>query len=137
MRESFIISQDKNNGYPSFPDSVDIDSDFYQSNLIFMTNDINYPIFKNKNYCESSAIINAEFHADGINYPQMKDVKFSLISGAFANCTDLRKIVIPESVKFIGKNAFRNTKLTSVKISSDCVYSPTSFPDNCRIVNFS
>ena len=35
--------------------------------------------------------------------------------------------------KFIGENAFKNTALSSVKISSDCVYSQESFPDGCKI----
>lgn len=53
--------------------------------------------------------------------------------GAFANDTSLSKVIIPKSVKFIGENAFRNTALSSVKISSDCVYSQKSFPDGCKI----
>ena len=32
MRENFILSSDKNNGYPSFTDSVDLDNtDFYKN----------------------------------------------------------------------------------------------------------
>ena len=53
--------------------------------------------------------------------------------GAFANATQLRKISIPRSVKKIGEYAFRNTQLSSVVISQDCEYYPTSFPDNCII----
>lgn len=56
-------------------------------------------------------------------------------AGAFANATSLRYIRIPESVKKIGKTAFRNTALTSVTIARDCEYYPTSFPDGC-VVNF-
>jgi len=133
MRESFILTS-KNNGYPSFSNSTDINSDFCQNQSMFITNGKNYPIFKNKNYCESSEIINMEFHANGINYPQLKNVGFSLISGAFADCTNLRKIIIPKSVKFIGENSFRNTKLSSVKISSECIYSKGSFPNSCKII---
>lgn len=55
--------------------------------------------------------------------------------GAFANATQLKRISIPKSVKYIGTEAFRNTQLTSVTISSDCTYFPTSFPDGC-VVNF-
>lgn len=53
--------------------------------------------------------------------------------GAFANATQLRKISIPRSVKKIGEYAFRNTQLSSVVISQDCEYYPTSFPDNCTV----
>ena len=99
---------------------------------MFLTSD-GYPVFKNKNYPESDSVVNTAFYADGKNYLQMKNVRFSLISGAFANSINLKKIVIPESVKFIGENAFRNTSLSSVKISSDCIYSSESFPDGCKI----
>ena len=133
MRDSFILSADKNNGYPSFSDAPDFESvNYYQNQSMFLTTD-GYPIFKGKPYLESSPIINTDFYADGKNYLQMKNIRFSLISGAFANSINLKKIVIPQSVKFIGENAFRNTSLSSVKISSDCVYSQESFPDDCKI----
>ena len=132
MRESFIVSSDKNNGYPSFPDSYDFERIDYSNQLMFLTSD-GYPVFKNKNYPESDSVVNTAFYADGKNYLQMKNVRFSLISGAFANSINLKKIVIPQSVKFIGENAFKNTSLSSVKISSDCIYSSESFPDGCKI----
>ena len=133
MRDSFILSADKNNGYPSFSDAPDFESvNYYQNQSMFLTTD-GYPIFKGKPYLESSPIINTDFYADGKNYLQMKNVRFSLISGAFANSINLKKIVIPQSVKFIGENAFRNTALSLVKIASDCVYSQESFPDDCKI----
>lgn len=56
-------------------------------------------------------------------------------AGAFANANHLKKVTIPESVEYIGEFAFRNTLLSDVKISMDCVYFPTSFPDGCD-VNF-
>lgn len=55
--------------------------------------------------------------------------------GAFANATQLTRISIPKSVKRIGREAFRNTQLTSVTIASDCTYYSTSFPDGC-VINF-
>ena len=54
-------------------------------------------------------------------------------AGAFANANHLKKVTIPESVSYIGEFAFRNTILSDVKISMDCVYFPTSFPDGCDI----
>lgn len=55
--------------------------------------------------------------------------------GAFANATNLAVIRIPQSVKSIGAETFRNTNLTSVTIASDCTYYDTSFPEGC-VVNF-
>lgn len=55
--------------------------------------------------------------------------------GAFANASELKTVRIPETVKTIGRYAFRNTQLTSVTIASDCEYYDTSFPDGC-IINF-
>lgn len=55
--------------------------------------------------------------------------------GAFANARELKQVSIPKSVKYIGREAFANTKLTSVTIASDCIYYDTSFPKGC-VVNF-
>jgi hypothetical protein len=55
--------------------------------------------------------------------------------GAFANASNLTQVSIPQSVKYIGREAFRNTKLKNVRIASDCTYFDTSFPDGC-IINF-
>lgn len=133
MRENFILSANKNNGYPSFTDSVDLDNtDFYKNKNQFIANGINYPNFKTSSL-DSVNIVNTAFYTDEKNYPQMKNVRYSLFIGAFANDTSLAKVVIPKSVKLIGDNAFRNTALSSVKISSDCVYSQESFPDGCNV----
>lgn len=55
--------------------------------------------------------------------------------GAFANCTSLRRVIIPPSVKYIGEYAFYNTALTAVTIARDCEFSETSFPPRC-IINY-
>ena len=67
-------------------------------------------------------------------YPIYNHLK-TIDTGAFANAISLRYVRIPESVKKIGKYAFRNTALISVTIARDCEYYPTSFPDGC-IINF-
>lgn len=54
-------------------------------------------------------------------------------SGAFAGCTELESVLIPARVTKIGNYAFYNTGLKSVKVSRDCVYEATSFPENCAI----
>ena len=56
-----------------------------------------------------------------------------LVRGAFANCVNLDTAHIPHSCESIGVTAFRNTALTSVTISEECVYSATSFPEGCEI----
>ena len=77
MRDSFILSADKNNGYPSFSDSVDLENaDFCKNKNQFIANGINYPIFKTSNL-DSVNIVNTAFYADGKNYPQMKNIRFS------------------------------------------------------------
>lgn len=58
-----------------------------------------------------------------------------VLRGAFANCVSLDTAHIPHSCESIGVTAFRNTALTSVTISEECVYADTSFPDGCE-VNF-
>lgn len=55
--------------------------------------------------------------------------------GAFRNAAHLTRVRIPETVKTIGAEAFRNTALRSVTIAPDCTYSETSFPEGCE-VNF-
>ena len=55
--------------------------------------------------------------------------------GAFRDAAKLTRVRIPESVKLIGEEAFRNTALRSVTIAPDCQYSETSFPEDCE-VNF-
>lgn len=58
-----------------------------------------------------------------------------IYQGAFCDCVNLRKVIIPPSVKYIGEYAFYNTALTTVTIARDCTYYPTSFPDGC-VINF-
>ena len=54
--------------------------------------------------------------------------------GAFCHAVNLENIVIPDSVKKIGKYAFTHTKLTSVTIADDCEYDEdTSFPKECTV----
>ena len=56
-----------------------------------------------------------------------------MLVGAFANANHLKKVTIPESVSYIGNSAFKNTALSSVKISADCTYGSESFPENCNV----
>lgn len=56
--------------------------------------------------------------------------------GAFCHAENLIRVSIPESVKKIGKEAFRYTALRKVRIASDCEYYPTSFPEGCEITYY-
>ena len=53
--------------------------------------------------------------------------------GAFNKCAHLVEVEIPASVTSIGRYSFRETQLKKVKISSNCTYYDTSFPDECVI----
>lgn len=69
-------------------------------------------------------------------YDNVLYTNFSLenpLIGACANTNNVETLVIPESVKYIGTYAFRNTNVSEVTIASDCVYSSTSFPNGCVI----
>ena len=55
------------------------------------------------------------------------------MNGAFMNAENLAYVSIPESVKAIGDNAFANTAVTDIRISSECTYFPSSFPQGCHI----
>ena len=52
--------------------------------------------------------------------------------GAFAR-SNITKIKIPESVKFIQDFTFYDTSVKKVKIAADCVYFEHSFPEECEI----
>lgn len=54
--------------------------------------------------------------------------------GAFANCTQLTEISLPETIRSIGPESFANTGLTNVIIpNNECTYYSTSFPENCEV----
>lgn len=52
--------------------------------------------------------------------------------GAFVN-SNLSSVTISTSVKEIGEFTFHNTKLKEVRISKECKYYNTSFPEGCKI----
>ena len=111
---------------PPFPSAVFFGGGGYprKSNWRILTPEITSPPFPDA----ASKII------PGVNqgYP-VKPIWSQKYLGAFANAAELTGVVIPESVKYIGWYAFRNTKLVNVTVAADCVYYPTSFPDGCTV----
>lgn len=54
--------------------------------------------------------------------------------GAFASCSRLSTIILPESLTSIGEEAFAKSGLRSVTIpNSQCTYYATSFPPSCVV----
>ena len=53
--------------------------------------------------------------------------------GAFCHATNLKGITIPESITDIGDGAFQHSSVSKVKISVDCRYTSSSFPEDCII----
>lgn len=53
--------------------------------------------------------------------------------GACANSLDVETVIIPNSVSYIGREAFYYTKISSVILPTNCTYYSTSFPIDCEI----
>ena len=70
---------------------------------------------------------------DGYPYHELMPDLVRKGPGAFKNAAHLTRVRIPETVKIIGKEAFRYTALRSVTIAPDCTYSETSFPEGCEV----
>ena len=67
------------------------------------------------------------------NLPTNELLSNITLLGSFANAKNLQQVSIPQSIKRIGRYAYRNTQLKSVIIAKDCEYYNTSFPDGCKI----
>lgn len=65
--------------------------------------------------------------------PLMIGLPVIIPSGAFMDAVELRKVTVPQSCTAIGTYAFAGTQLRKVKISADCTYEETSFPEGCEI----
>lgn len=65
--------------------------------------------------------------------PYHELMSLEIPAGAFMGAENLEYVRIPETVRKIGRYAFADTALQKVKISSDCRYYGTSFPENCTV----
>ncbi|MDE6424608.1 MAG: leucine-rich repeat domain-containing protein [Ruminococcus sp.] len=54
-------------------------------------------------------------------------------AGAFISAKNLEYARIPETVRKIGRYAFADTALKNVRISPECEYYETSFPEKCVV----
>ncbi|MDE5558973.1 MAG: leucine-rich repeat domain-containing protein [Ruminococcus sp.] len=143
---SFYIDETKNNGYPYIQDipempSVAMKNPYHRYFFILDKNKNNgYPTFEpfdeipiatmTKPYPYGMMMCMGDDVNDG--YPCILELDI-YISGAFMNAVNLEYVRIPETVRKIGRYAFANTALQKVKISSECEYYKTSFPENCEI----
>jgi len=55
---------------------------------------------------------------------------------AFLNCRNLTNVTVPESVLFIGREAFDNTALDAVTISEKCTLGPNAFERSCKVAYY-
>lgn len=106
------LNSNKNDGYPSFSGL---------SNLTDMKVQI-------KPFPKMMSSVQEEFN-DG--YPTFRHTEPGF--GSFSNVKTLKKITIPQSVKYISDYVFYNTSLTKVKIARDCVFFEHTFPPDCVI----
>lgn len=67
------------------------------------------------------------------NIPYHELFPIEKLCGAFMNAVKLEYVRIPESVREIGRYSFFNTILKKVRISSECEYYETSFPEKCAV----
>ena len=110
MRENFIISSDKNNGYPSFSDSVDLENtDFCKNKNQFIANGINYPIFKTSNL-DSNNMTKSGYLTPVVDFRHLQEV-----------------LVILELKDYDPAEA---DKIASGEVTSAGTYSETSEPES-------
>ena len=57
----------------------------------------------------------------------------NITKGAFYGCSNLETAVIPETVRFIGDNAFLGTSVSEITVSEKCIISDTALPDSCIV----
>lgn len=141
---SFYIDSTKNNGYPYIQDipempSSDMQKPYHRYFFILDKNRNNgYPAFRTFEDMPVTNMLEPYPHGfmicmgEGVNdgYPCIPELN---IVGAFMNAKNLEYTRIPETVRKIGKYAFANTALKNIKISPECKYYKTSFPENCII----
>ena len=58
--------------------------------------------------------------ASELSFVGLPDGLLSIGAYAFADCVSLQEITIPKSVQTISENAFKNTKIRTIKVSNSC-----------------
>lgn len=127
------FSESTNNGYPYWVEQVVFDyNGVYTPWKFSESTNKGYP------YCVEQVVFDYDsvytpwkFNSDTIsNFPCIVE---PIMMGAFNYCYNLKEVVIPESVKYIGPYAFWRTALTEATIAPDCKYFEHSFPFGCKI----
>lgn len=115
------------------PRAIDDLNSPYPSSFFVQTDD--YPYVMNvPDGLDFSNPLPIGFYSQNNNeYPIISDVPDEIIAGAFCHAVNLSSVIIPESVKTIGRYSFSYTALTAVTLPEDCTYYSTSFPKDCAI----
>lgn len=65
--------------------------------------------------------------------PYHELMPIEILAGAFMGAENLEYARIPETVRKIGRYAFSDTALQKIRISPECEYYETSFPEDCVV----
>ena len=91
---------------------VEVDGIYYYLHGRYYTLKGNVAVVANHpNHYSGNVVIPSDFTYDGINYSVV-----AIDNAAFAYCTNLTSVIIPNSVNDIGYEAFANSSITNINI---------------------
>ena len=68
---------------------------------------------------------------------KLNDGLLIIRGGAFRGCTKLKEILIPATVRHIGRSSFKDCKrLRIARVPLGCDIGENAFPDNCKIIRY-
>jgi hypothetical protein len=80
-------------------------------------------------------ILSFEFaEMEGISSISIPNWVTGILDGAFWGCRDLKNIVIPNSITYIGGEAFQETALKQVAVSKNCDVDDDAFDEGVEII---
>ena len=96
---------------------VEVDGIYYYLHGRYYTLKGNVAVVANHpNHYSGNVVIPSDFTYDGINYSVV-----AIDNAAFAYCTNLTSVIIPNSVNDIGYEAFANSSITNINIPAHIV----------------